>query len=229
MTPEQAAVADLAALLVAAVLVGAAASGRLWLCRSFGFYLVYTLATNRLVSWWPEHFFTWRFWTMKETLQAVLVVAVAVELARAAFAPFPRARRLAVVGVLSVATLAWLGAGAAAAVAGGGTPPAASVARAVLGAVWAMAVVVAVAYRYRLPLSPWHRLLALGFTLYYGLYALLLGALEQFGSPAHRYAAALDPAAYAATAGLWLSGCWQASWREVWSRARGWLRGEQYP
>ena len=228
MKPEQVFVANLVAILLAATLAGVLASGRAWLCRSFALYLASSLATNRMVTWWPQQFYTPGFWAAKEMLQALLVVAVAVELALVGFSAFPRARRIAVGGVLAVAALAAIGIGAGP-VGDYRAWLGSTVARATAGAVWSMAVVVLVAYRYGLPLVAWHRTLALGFVLYGGLYAVLLGAVGPFGWPAYGYLAALDPAAYAATVGLWTFGAWRMDWRDIWLRTRGLLRGESQP
>jgi hypothetical protein len=228
MRPEQVFVANLVAILLAATLVGVVATGRIWLCRSFGLYLALTLATNRMVTWWPEHFYTHGFWAAKELLQALLVVAVAVELALVGFSAFPRVRRIAVLAVVTVSTLATIGIGAG---------PMGDyrawvgsvVARAAVGAVWSMALVVLVAYRYGLPLASWHRMLAMGFVLNHGVYALLLGAVGYFGWSAYGYLSALDPAAYAASVGLWTFGSWRTDWRDIWVRTQGRLRDESRP
>ncbi len=75
-----------------------------------------------------------------------------------------------------------------------------------------MLVVVMVASWYRLPLGPWHRMIALGFVLYQGAYAVLLSALAGTGWSAYAYIVGLEPAAYAATVGLWTFGAWRTAW-----------------
>src|SRR5262249_46495978 len=82
-------------------------------------------------------------------------------------------------------------------------------ARAQTGAVWAFAAFVAIASWYRLPLHPMHRSITLGFVLYLGVYGMLLSAVGYFGWSAYPYIAALDPAAYAATVGLWMHAAWR--------------------
>jgi len=211
VTEAQQTVANLVALLLGGALVGLFVTGRIWLCRSFGLYLGMTLATNRLIVWWPEHFYNIQFWALKEALQAALVMAVAVELADVALMTFPRARSSVRRGVAAVALLTLLGVSTA--IAGGyyvlvGT----LAARASLGAAWAMLVVLMVTTWYRLPLGPWHRMIALGFVLYQGAYAVLLSALVGTGWSAYSYIVGLDPAAYAATVGLWAFGAWRTAW-----------------
>ena len=211
MTPAQESLADLVALLLGGALAGLLVTGRLWLCRAFGLYLLVTLATNRAVVWWPERFYNGPFWTAKETLQAALVIAVAVELSDVALMAFPRARAIARRGVVAVALVTLLGVSTA--VAGGYEVWVSTLAaRASLGASWAMLVVVMVASWYRLPLGPWHRMIALGFVLYQGAYAVLLSALAGTGWSAYEYIVGLEPAAYAATVGLWTFGAWRTAW-----------------
>jgi hypothetical protein len=211
VTPAQEAVANLVALLLGGALVGLFVTGRIWLCRSFGLYLGSALATNRAVVWWPERFYTSEFWAVKETLQAALAIAVAVELADVALMAFPRARAVVRRGVLGVAFLTLLGVSAA--IAGGYHVWVGALApRASLGASWAMLVVVMVAAWYRLPLGPWHRMIALGFVLYQSVYAVLLTALAGSGWSAYSYIVGLEPAAYAATVGLWTFGAWRTEW-----------------
>ncbi len=211
MTPAQETVANLVALLLAAALAGLLVTGRVWLCKSFGLYLAVALTTNRAVVWWPERCYTPAFWTVKEILQAGLVLVVALELAAVALVAFPRARRVArlAIAAVAVATLAGMSGG----VTGGYFAWVGALApRASLGAAWAMLVVLAVAGWYRLPLGPWHRTIAFGFVLYQCVYALQLSALARSEWSAYSYLLALDPAAYAATVGLWAFGAWRRAW-----------------
>src|SRR5262249_19167532 len=147
--------------------------GRARLCLSFVAYLAMAIVTNRLIVWWPEQFFTLRFWTLKEGLYATFTGLVALELAWVALEAFPRARRMCMVTVGAVVGLTLLAVGTA--------PNGDRIARvgefmaaAQTGAVWTLVVVLAVASWYRLPLHAWHRSIALGFALYGGVYAAML-------------------------------------------------------
>jgi hypothetical protein len=211
VTPAQESVANLVALLLGGALVGLFVTGRVRLCRSFGLYLGVTLASNRAIVWWPERLFTGEFWAVKETLQAALVIAIAAELADVALMAFPRARTVVRRGVVAVALATLLGVSGA--IAGGYYAWVGSLApRASLGASWAMLVVVLVAARYRLPLGPWHRIIALGFVLHQSVYAVLLSVLAASGWSVYPYVVGLEPAAYAATVGLWVFGAWRSDW-----------------
>ena len=211
MKPEQVMVANLAAALLLATLMGLAARGRVRLCRAFAVYLALALTTNRLVTWWPERFYTRDFWTFNETLQAILIPLVALELmvvaTRGLPEAFPRARRAGVVALTLIA--------AATVLAMAATPARDYAARmgvlawAQAGAAWSFVAFLAIACWYRLPLHPMHRSITLGFALHLGIYGALLGALGHFGESAYRYVAALDPAAYTATVGVWMLAAWR--------------------
>jgi hypothetical protein len=73
-----------------------------------------------------------------------------------------------------------------------------------------LAAVVAMAVRYRVPLHPFHRAILLGFGLYLVAYTGALTLLRELGSPA-AYALfnILDPAAYAASVGVWAWAAWR--------------------
>ena len=214
MTPDQVFVANLVAVLLVAVLLGLAVRQRALLCWSFVAYLVMAVVTNRLIVWWPERFYTLRFWVVKESLYAALMALIAFELAWVALEAFPRARRLSLLAVAVVAGVTLVVASAARS-----GDQAARVgefmAAAQTGAVWTFVVLLAVASWYRLPLHAWHRSIALGFALYGGVYGALLATVGHFGWSAHRYVAPLEPAAYAATIGLWVLAAWRAEDRSV--------------
>jgi hypothetical protein len=208
MKPEQVLVANLVAALLLATLAGLAVRGRVLLCRSFAVYVALALTTNRLVTWWPEQFYTSDFWTFKETLHAILMALVALELTVVGLEAFPRARRAGVLALMLIAGVTAL------AVAAEPAPDYATrvgvlLARAQTGAVWGFVAVLAIASWYRLPLHPMHRSITLGFALNLGVYGVLLSAVGHFGWSAYRYVAALDPAAYAATVGLWMLAAWR--------------------
>jgi hypothetical protein len=216
MRPEQVLVADAVALLLLLTLAAVTMTGKARLCHSYVVYLVAALATNRLVTWWPERFFTQGFWRWKELAFAVLVVAVAAELVVVGLAGFARARQRA------VASLAALGLGLVYVV-GTAVVEASDyrdwmggvVATARTGTAWSLVILLTVVSWYRLPMRPWHRMIAIGFILHGGVYSILLGAVGRFGWAAYPYLEALDPTAYAATVGLWAYAAWQVEWGDL--------------
>ncbi len=213
-------IADLAALLLLATLVGMALSGRIQLCRSFALYLAVVVVVNRLIRWWPEQFYTSRFFTGKELVYAGLSIAIVIELAWSGLASFPRARRISL-ALVSVVTLGFV----VAAVRTFGANDYATQIGVVVGgaqsfALAALVVFLAVAQWYRLPLRPWHRAIAIGFLLYRGVYGVLLGALAHWGGPVYAFVAELDRAAYAVTVGLWGFAAWRTEWHDLTAEAR---------
>ncbi len=203
-------VANLVAGLLLMVLLGVVVRGYAWRCWSFTAYLVVALVCNRLVTWWPERFFRLWFASLKELTYAALMVVIAAELALVALARFPRARRQALLGRQRDHRRrgghSWPRPRPAISARGSGRP----LALANVGALLALIVLLLLVHWYRLPLEPWHRAIALGFVLYRGAYGLLLGAVGLFGLGAYRYLVALDPAAYAASVGLWLMAAWKS-------------------
>jgi hypothetical protein len=206
--PDQLFVANLAAVGVAAALVGLLVRERARLCWSFTAYLALALVTNRLVVWWPARFHTWGFWSAKETLSGALVAGIVLELAWVAFAGWPRARQFTLLFVLAVVGLT----GAAVADLAGDASRQGwirLVAATQTGPVWAAFALVAVRHWYMLPMHAWHRTVTLGIVLYGGVYAALLGLVAQYGPTAYTYLAALDPVLYVATVVLWVLAAWR--------------------
>jgi hypothetical protein len=208
MSPGSLLVANFVAVLLVGALAGIFVRGRASRCWSFAAYLLVALVSNRLVSWWPERFFRLWFASLKEMAYAVLLVVITAELALVALGRFRRARRQAIIAGATVAGVVAVlvstthsedlraRVGTTAALANG-------------GALLVLVVLLVVVYWYRLPLEPWHRVIAQGFVLYRGVYGVLLGAVGLFGLEAYRYLVALDPAAYAATVGLWVMAAWR--------------------
>jgi hypothetical protein len=213
-------VADLVAVLLLATLVGMFVSGRVGLCRSFAVYVGFALLTNRLVRWWPDHFYTAGFFGAKELVFAVLSVVIVLELAWSGLAPFPRARRISLWLVLAIAAAGAVAVLGASGVKSYRTLVGVVVAAGQLCALVTLVVFLAVVQWYHLPLRPWHRAIAVGFLLYRGVYGILLGVLAHNGGPAHAFVAELDRAAYAATVGLWGVAAWRTEWYDLAAEAR---------
>ena len=95
-------------------------------CYSFPVWLGAVLAGDALMFRWPDTFFTWRFFMVKEPVYAALKLAIAVEITARAFEGFPSARttmrRVMLAVLLFSFSLLWP-AGALAAFAGAYDPP----------------------------------------------------------------------------------------------------------
>jgi len=206
--PEQVLIANVVAVLLTATLVGIGVRRRAAECSSFTLYLVVVLVTNRLITWWPGTFFTWHFWVLKEVVLQVLILAVAIDLAGVALRPFPQARRWTLVGLITLA----LGTFVTAAV----TEPAdyfhalaVLVPRLSGGAALGFGLLAFVTLWSWLPVRPFHRMIVAGFFLHLTAYVVLLTLVRHLGWSAYPLVAALDPAAYAASVGLWALGAWR--------------------
>jgi hypothetical protein len=228
--PEEILIADVVAALLVAALIGMAVRWRLSESPAFTLYLFAVLTSNRLVTWWPATFFNWHFWVLKEMLLQVLILGVAIELAGSALRPFPRARawtRGAIIA-LTVAT----GLTAALTVPGDYFHAIAVVIPRVSGgAALGFGLLAFVTMWSWLPVRPFHRMIVAGFFLHLTAYVLLLTLVKQLGWSAYPIVAALDPAAFGASVGLWALGAWRKTsevdeleerlWWEVVSPDRG--------
>src|SRR5262245_55572585 len=96
--------------LTALVLAGLLSRRLYRLCYAFPLWLVAVLASDTLVFAWPERLYTWGVWMAKETIFAVLKLAIAFEIIALAFHGFTSARATAsrVTLALLLALLAFL-------------------------------------------------------------------------------------------------------------------------
>jgi hypothetical protein len=208
MKPEAVFIANVVAALIALTLVGLAVRRRLAEAPIFTLYLLTALTTNRLVTAWPDQFFVWKVWVAKEVVLQVLVLGVALEVAGVALRPFPAARRVALVAVSSITLVTAAGALIA-------EPGDYYRAMAVLipwlsgGAAVAFGALALVTLWSVLPVNRFHRLVIGGFFLHLTAYVALLSLVKHFGWSAYPLVAALDPAAFAASVGLWALGAWR--------------------
>jgi hypothetical protein len=217
MTSSQLLVGNLSLALILMALTGLLTRRRARLCWTFLVYLLAMAVGNQLVFWRPDVFQTHGFWTAKATAYAVLRTLIALEIGLLTFSAMPRARRRAelVLGAVLVIALA---VAVQPAVADGYTylvmlgvvAP-----RLTATSLWLFAAVLGVAYWHRAPVHPFHRSLLLAFTLYLGAATWLLGVvgLAAASRPAYlaayAYLEALEPLAFAVTAGFWTWAAWR--------------------
>lgn len=218
MTSSQALVANLSALLMALTAAGLMLRRRARLCRSFLAYLLIVIAGTLLAVWIPDPFFTQWFWIGKKAVYGVVRSLMALEIVLLTFSGLPRARRRAelLLGLVLAAHLfvAWLPGSAAAypyLTALGIAAP-----RGGAASLWLFVAVMVIAAFYRAPVHPFHRKLLLTFTLYLGTETWLLGLVGMAAESrpaylsAYAYLEALDPLAFAVTAGFWAWAAWRA-------------------
>lgn len=209
MEPHEVRTIRFVAVLLATTLLGLLLHRRDRMCRSFAAYCAAVICTEQLLVLWPETFFTFQFYSLKEGLYGLMATTVAFEIALLTFSEFPRARRLIMWGlgallVLGVVVM-FLPHGVAGPVAWMTvlTPRWQGVILALF-----LALPLAAAY-YRVPVHPFHVGIIWGFTLYLGAYTGALTLVRELGPGAYPLYAALDPAAYAASVGVWVWAAWR--------------------
>lgn len=210
MKPEAVLIAHVVAALLALTLIGLAVRRRLAGTPAFTLYLVTVLTTNRLITGWPEQFFVWHVWVVKEVVLQLLILGVALDVAYVALRPFPRARQGALIAVSSIAVVT----GAAALLTEPGDyyrATAVLIPRLSGGAAVAFGALALVTHWSLLPVSRFHRMIIAGFFLHLTAYVALLSLVKHFGWSAYPLLAALDPAAFAASVGLWMVGAWRTN------------------
>ena len=175
---------NIAAVLLAIVAAGLLVRGRVGLCCAFFIEVLVALTTNRLQAHWPERFFVFTFYAVKETVLAVLTIVVGLEVWRKSFSRFPKARVR--VGILIASALL------ATAVAAAMVPEDLSRYKALVtilvprlnsGTLCVLTMVVAAATWYRIPLHPLHRAVLMGHAVVLSGQVLLLSMLGWSSDP----------------------------------------------
>jgi hypothetical protein len=195
------------ALFALTILVGLFVRRRYRSCFAFTAYITSVFVLELLVAVWPAHFFTWRFWVVKEAIQAVLKLAIVLEIASRVFWPFPGARGLAgaMLVLLILATATGLLAGEAA--------NAETVARVLLprilyGTACAFAVLLVLVLWFHIPLDPLHKGVLLGFVPYLLVFTVAIQLLETFGWDVRRWANILNNVGFFTLLGYWSAIVW---------------------
>lgn len=183
MGPEERIVVCLGLLLLSACLTGLFVRRRHLLCVSFTLYLGAVLVSDLLVLLWPQQFHFWDFWVLKESVHNLLKFGVATELTLRTFRAVPAARRTAAGLVLGVLLLTWLSVGAT---------PRPEVSRPqdlamnlqpyiLAGTLWLFIAISALILWYRLPVTPLHKALLLGFVPYLLVFTVAINLLRSLG------------------------------------------------
>jgi hypothetical protein len=208
------AVSSQVALLVTAL--GLVMRGRWRLSWFFAVYIPVVLGCDLLVTLWPQYFFDSAFMMPQQVVWDVLKLGIALEIGWRTFRPFPGAeaasRRVALL-VLSVT------AGAALAVRTNGwgsdfyalylTAMGQIHPRLINGIIWLMAICLALAQWYRVPVHPFHAALLTSLAIYLALFSTLLTLVGLYGPAFRAYVNALDPPAYLLLASWWVYIAWR--------------------
>jgi hypothetical protein len=193
-------------LLLLSCLVGLIYRGRHRLCWSFTVYLVTVLIPQFLILTWPDRFYTWTFWIIKESLADLVKFAVALELTSVVFQAFPVARTLARRLMLVVLVATFIAVVMQTATAIVYRQP-----RALSGTIWLFTVIAVVAVWHRIPLHPFHRALILGFGTYVAMSTITVSLAEKIDWPTWRSVfGTFKTLLYAATLVFWTRAAWRS-------------------
>jgi len=215
--------------LLAVVLTGLVMRGRVLRSKLFPPYLVSVLAPSLLVGLAPDRFHVWSFWLVKETVQSVLKVGLALEIAYRLFQRLPAAHSVARTGA-AVGLLLTCGAAALAPIQAHDVR---GVALAVLprilyGTALLFAALLCVVAWYRIPLDPLHKAILVGFVPYLLVSTLTLNLLTHLGLASREAAGYLVSAAYNLLLCYWTRAAWapeealDAEEREAAARLQPW-------
>lgn len=202
-------------LLIVGLITGLVVRRRYSACYSFFVQTIAVLASDLLLVFWPDRFYTKKFWLVKESFLHLLTLAVALELTFRVFRAFPgaswTARRvlIAILGLtalLAVQALPW-----------GQSDPTSTLAEQVFprvlnGAVWLFAGIAALILWYRLPVDPLHKAILIGSIPYLMLFTVVLNWLHTFGwEQLAEKLSYLESSAYLLVAAYWTYAAWHPS------------------
>ena len=203
-------------LALVAVLAGIVARRRFADCRSFPVYLLAVLLTETAVSLFPSRLFRWDVWVVQQFLFDLCKLAVAIELARRAFALFPGARATARIGWAVVVVLTTL---SVAAITPDRTASAARAAyqsflfaiepRIVNATLWLLVITARLVSFFNLPWSDWHRAISLGFCVYLVVFVTGLNVLRKLGWGIVDVVNRIDGTAYLLLTLWWAWAAWR--------------------
>lgn len=210
MTAAQWWISVLGELILVVLLVGLVAKGGHRACYSFTLYLAAVLIPDVMVTAWPERFYIWEFWMLKEIVHNLLKFAIAIELAIRSFRAFPAARATARSAVF-VVLLVCLAAVLAVPVERGELRDLASQLhpRILNGTIWLFTAIAAVILWYRLPVHALHKAILIGFVPYLLIFTVAMNALDAVGRHIHDLAAYAHTGAYLALLCYWTYAAWR--------------------
>ncbi len=202
-------------LLILGALAGLLVRRRYSACYSFFLQLVAVLASDLLLVFWRDRFYTKSFWLVKESFLHALTMVVAVELVFRVFRAFPgaswTARRvlilvLGLTALLAIQALPW-----------GQSDPTSTLAEQVYprllnGAVWLFTGISALILWYRLPVDPLHKAILIGFVPYLMVFTVVLNWLHSFGwEQLAEKVSYLESSAYLLVVAYWAYAAWHPS------------------
>lgn len=203
----------IAALAVA--LGGVIVRRRVSECWMFPVYLAVVLGCESAVSLWPERFFVWSAYVVRQWTYDVCLLGVAFELARRAFMAFPGARATARPVFLAILTITAISIFAATPAGTRGNASFYITAiltiepRLLNATIWLFVATARLVIFFHLPVSDWHRAISLGFAGYLVLSVTGLNLLRSFGWDIRPWISFWDGSAYLALCAWFAVAAWQ--------------------
>lgn len=196
---------------LAAVLAGLFARRLLRACYAWDLYLVSVVVAEVLILTSPHHFYTWTFWSAKETAYGLLKLAIALELGLLTLGAFPGGRHraqqltLALLTATAIALALPTPGGPVSSLALELQPRLANATALLFAAVWLLVL------WYRVPLHRIHRAILRGLTPYLLVFTIAARIRATFGVEVLPLARWLDSTSYVALCFYW---AWEA-WRRA--------------
>lgn len=211
MAPAEKIVVCVGIGLLAACLAGLFARRRQGLCVSFTLYLAAVILSDALVLLHPSRFHSWDFWVLKESVHNLLKFGIALELTVRTFRAFPAARKTAAGLVLAVLALTWVSVGPRPRlVVGRPLELALNLQPYVLaGTLWLFVAISSLILWYRLPVTPLHKALLLGFVPYLLVFTVAINLLRSFGGEVRTVAGYVKNVAYQVLLAYWAYSAWR--------------------
>lgn len=195
--------------LEAILLAGLLSRGHYTRCLTLPLYVLSVLVPSVLFNAWPQRFFTWDNYMLREMVHNLLKLAIALEVAYRTFRSFPGAlaagRRLVGIVFLLLAVVALTALTA--------QPDPAGIqiewhARMLNGTIWLFTAVALVILWYRLPVDPLHKAILVGFVPYLLVFSVGMRALVDLGWEQARQYQRLHSFAYLVLLGYWNRVAW---------------------
>jgi hypothetical protein len=210
--PLQAAISYSGLVVRVFAFLGLVVSRRYRECYSFALYLPAVAVPQFLELAWPERFYRWDVWLVKEALHALLKFTIALEVSVRTFRAFPGALASArgVVFLVAVVTLVGIvttpGPALEYTTAAGRVLP-----RALGGTAWLFLAVTALVLWYRLPVRPLQKAILIGFVPYLLAFTIVMNALDSFGWHLRTQANYLQAVVYWLITVYWAYAAWRPS------------------
>jgi hypothetical protein len=198
-----------------AALAGVIVRRRVSECWMFPVYLAVVLVCEGATSLWPERFFVWSAYVMRQWTYDVCQLGVAFELARRAFKAFPGARAtartvfLAILVITAVSIFAATPAGTRGNSSFYLTALLTIEPRLLNATIWLFVATARLVIFFNIPVSDWHRHVSLGFAGYLVVSVTGLNLLRNFGMDLRPYISFWDGSAYLALCAWWAVAAWQ--------------------